>query len=300
MTTRPPGPADPAPSPQPAYRWPDGYRAAAALTFDLDAESAVLAIDPSSAGRLSVMSHQRYGPLVGTPRLLELLRRHDVRATFFVPGFTAERYPDVVRRILDGGHEIAHHGYLHESAAGLDARQEKALIERGLEALDRVAGIRPVGYRAPFWETNDHTPRLLADLGFDYDSSLMDDDVPYLLDPGGGRRPLVEIPVHWGLDDWEQYAYLPGITGAGVIESPRKAYEMWHLELEAMHAEGGCFVLTLHPFLSGRPGRARVVDELLGTMRTLPGLWIPTLAEIAAQARSEGAGRPRPITPIAP
>lgn len=282
------------------YEWPRGAQSAAALTFDLDAEAAVLALDPTAANRLSVMSHQRYGPLIGTPRLLAILRHHDVRATFFVPGFTAERYPDVVRSIVDDGHEIAHHGYLHESAVGLSEPAEKAIIERGLAALDKVAGLRPVGYRAPFWETNLHTPRLLAELGFTYDSSLMDDDVPYLVDPGCGHPPLVEIPVYWGLDDWEQYAYLPALTGSGVIESPSKALEMWQLEFQGTHDDGGCFVLTLHPFLSGRPSRARVFDQLLTVMREAPGLWIATLGEIADHARDGAAGPPRPIPTLEP
>lgn len=278
------------------FPWPDQRRAAAALTFDLDAESAVLALNPSAAQRMSVMSHQAYGPLVGTHRLLAILRRHDVRATFFVPGITAQRYPDVVRTIRDAGHELAHHGYLHESVIGMTPIEEAAVIDRGIEALEQVAGVRPSGYRAPFWETNYHTPRLLAERGFDYDSSLMDSDTPYLLDAGADLRPLVEVPVHWGLDDWEQYAYLPGITGAGVIESPDKALEMWQRELDALHDEGGCFVLTLHPFLSGRPGRARALEELIERMQGMSTLWLAPVAEIAQHARGL-AGSPRHLEP---
>ena len=93
--------------------WPDGHRAAAAFTFDVDAESCVLAHDPAASSRMSLMTHQSYGPRVGVPRLLRLLERQQVTATFFVPGFTADTYPDVVRQIVDAGHEIAHHGYLH-------------------------------------------------------------------------------------------------------------------------------------------------------------------------------------------
>src|SRR4029077_2919913 len=127
------------------------------------------------------------------------------------------------------------------------------------------AGVRPVGYRAPMWETSYWTPRLLAKHGFRYDSSLMDADRPYLLAPGlgAGVPPLVEIPIHWGLDDWEQYGYLPGLTGSGLIESPSKVAEMWRLEAEASFAEGGCLVLTMHPFLSGRPSRAAAVAQVL-------------------------------------
>lgn len=273
-----------------AMRWPEGKVAAAALTFDLDAESAVLSADPSAAGRLTVMSHQAYGPLTGVPRILRLLARHRLRATFFVPGFTAERYPSVVSDIGEAGHEIGHHSYLHESTIGMARDAEARMIDRGLEALDKVAGLRPLGYRAPLWELNFHTPALLIDRGFLYDSSMMDCDVPYVLaeHSGPGARDIVEIPVHWALDDWEQYAFVPGITGAGLIESPAKVLEMWTLELEAFHREGGCFVLTNHPFLSGRPSRIAALEQLVEKMEQLDGLWIATLAEIAAHTRSVG------------
>ncbi len=269
--------------PLPADFWPAGRRAAAAISFDVDAESAILADRPEAAARLTVMSHQAYGPRVGVPRLLRILERRGLRATFFVPGYTADRYPDVVRAIRDAGHEIGHHGYLHEPVFRASAEEEESFLVRGLEALDRIAGVRPLGYRAPWWETTYRTPALLARHGFRYDSSLMDDDRPYLLatEPGAGAPTLVEIPIQWALDDWEQYAFLPDLTGSGVIESPRKVLELWSAELDALVAEAGCFVLTMHPFLSGRASRAAALDELLGRMQEVDGLWIPTLGEIA-------------------
>jgi peptidoglycan/xylan/chitin deacetylase (PgdA/CDA1 family) len=276
--------------PADAIRWPHGFRAAAALTFDLDAESAVLSSDPSSGSRMMVMSHQAYGPLTGVPRLLRLLERHAMQATFFIPGFSAERYPSVVEGIAAAGHEIAHHSYLHESTRGMDRDTEARMIDRGLEALDKVAGVRPLGYRAPMWELNYHTPGLLLDRDFFYDSSLMDCEVPYLLSESGDEnaRSIVEIPVHWALDDWEQYGFIPDVTGSGLIESPSKVLEMWTLELEAMHSEGSCFVLTNHPFLSGRASRVNALERLVERMEALEGLWITTLGEIAAHARSIG------------
>jgi peptidoglycan-N-acetylglucosamine deacetylase len=271
-------------------QWPDGKVAASALTFDVDAESALLSADPSSATRLTVMSHQAYGPLTGVPRILSLLERHRLRATFFVPGFTAERYPSVLERVVDAGHEVAHHGYLHESTIGMDRDTEARMIDRGLEALDKVAGVRPLGYRAPLWELNRHTPALLIDRGFRYDSSMMDCDVPYLLaeHAGPGPRDIVEIPVHWALDDWEQYAYVPGITGSGLIENPKKVLEMWMLELDAFYREGCCFVLTNHPFLTGRPSRMAALEQLVERMESLDGLWLATLGEIAAHTQTMG------------
>ncbi len=267
--------------------WPAGHRAAASFSFDVDAESAVLSTSPSSARRPMVMSHQSYGPLVGVPRILDLLDRHQVPATFFVPGYTAERYPSTVRDIVKAGHEIAHHGYLHESLEGVGEADEARYLDRGLEALWDVAGVRPRGYRAPMWEPTWTTPRLLADRGFDYDSSLMDADVPYeLAVPGSERGSIVEIPISWALDDWEQYCFLPGIYDPGLIESPRKVQEMWLLELDAMADAGGCFTLTNHPFLTGRPSRAIALEAVISQALARGDVWVASLGQIAEHTRS--------------
>lgn len=281
-------------APAQAIPWPEGARSCVMLGFDLDAEAVALTTDPASGRRLSVMSHQSYGPLTGVPRILELLRRHDIRATFFCPGYTAERYPDLLRRVRDEGHEIAHHGYLHEDVTGMTATQEAAMIDRGLEALDAVLGHRPLGYRAPMWETTYRTVGMLLDRGFLYDSSLMDSDVPYELSEGadGSSRSIIEIPVSWALDDWEQYAYVPGLFGSGVIEDPAKVLSMWRAELDASHVFGTCFTLTCHPFLSGRPSRVRALEQLIISMKELPDLWIATGSEVARHTRSL-ARRPR-------
>jgi len=273
--------------------WPAGFTAAASFTFDVDAESCVIAHDPTSTRRMSLMSHQSYGPKVAVPRLLQILARQDVRGTFFIPGFTAESYPDVVRQIVDGGHEVAHHGYLHEPMQGIDAATEASYIDRGLEALEKVAGIRPVGYRAPWWELNWHSPALLADRGFLYDSSLLDGDAPYRMSVSSGSpagagdtRDIVEIPVDWTLDDWEQYAFYPGVTGSGVIESPAKVLEMWTLEAQAHHSQGSCFVLTNHPFISGRPSKAVALEQLIERVKGMDGMWVTTLEQIAEHTKA--------------
>jgi peptidoglycan-N-acetylglucosamine deacetylase len=283
--------------------WPAGVAAAACLTFDMDAEAPMLTADMSSISRMTPMSHQSYGPLVGVPRILALLDRQEVKATFFIPGYSAHRYPDVVRAVAEAGHEIAHHSYFHENTIGMDAKTEAAMIDLGLRALRDTAGVRPEGYRAPMWEMNFHTPGLLAERGFLYDSSLMDSDHPYVLAVNaddGAAATIVEVPVSWGLDDWEQYAFLPGLTGSGVIESPAKALEMWTLELEAMHRLGAAFVLCCHPFLSGRPSRAEVLEQLIERMKSLDGLWITTVAEVARHTAALNLAPrtcPQPVIP---
>jgi peptidoglycan/xylan/chitin deacetylase (PgdA/CDA1 family) len=280
-------PADP-------IAWPDGHSAAASFTFDVDAESAALSVSWELAGRMSVMSHQAYGPLTGLPRILAILERHGVRSTFFVPGWTAERHPGAIRDIAAAGHEIAHHGYLHESPLGRTVVEQAEFIDRGLDALERVAGIRPVGYRAPLWELTYDAPAILADRGFLYESSLMDADVPYELAVDADRS-LVEIPIFWALDDWEQYAFVPGMYETGIIESPRKVEEVWRAEYDGLVDAGGCFVLTNHPFLSGRPGRAAVLDRLIADAVADERVWVASMEEIAQQVRGQRL-RPRAVT----
>lgn len=277
--------------------WPGDHTAAAAFTFDVDAESAVLWGSPQTARRMGVMSHQAYGPLVGVPRLLALLERHGVRSTFFVHGYTAHRYPGVVRDIVAAGHEVAHHGYLHEQPSAMNAAQEVEALDRGLAALEEVAGVRPVGYRAPMWDLSWRTPALLDERGFLYDSTLMDADVPYeLAVTPGSTTSVVEIPIQWALDDWEQFCYLPDVSGSGLIESPAKAREMWQAEYDALVHERACWVLTNHPFLIGRPSRAAQLELLVEHVVADPASWVATLGEIATHVRSLALA-PRSIEP---
>lgn len=273
--------------------WPNNKQSAAAFTFDVDAESAILSIKPEANLQMSVMTHQFYGPLVGVPRILSLLDKYQVKSTFFVPGFTARRYPSVIASIVKAGHEIAHHGDMHEQPTAATREQEIEFIKNGIESLIQITGVKPVGYRAPMWDLSWETPKILLDNGFLYDSSLMDADYPYELAVGEGS--IVELPIHWGLDDWEQYAYLPDITGVGLIESPKKVIEMWQLEFEAMRKIGGLFILTNHPFLSGRPGRASALEDLIKHVTSCDDVWTTSLSEIASHVRQLKL-KPRDIT----
>jgi peptidoglycan/xylan/chitin deacetylase (PgdA/CDA1 family) len=278
--------------------WPDGPRAALSLTFDVDAESAILAVDPVYAGRLSTMSHQAYGPKVGVPRILRMLERTGLRATFFVPGLTADLHPAMVEAVLAGGHELGHHGYSHVPYHRMSDDEQRRDIERAFASLERAGGgVRPEGFRAPWWELTNSTPAILAEFGLAWDSSLMDDDHPYLLDTGAGV--LAELPVHWMLDDWEQYAFLPEPHIGAVIESPAKVLDLWGSELEALAGEGGLMVHTSHPFLSGRASRVATLERVVERARDLGGIWIASAGEIAAHVRStipdEDA---RPVSPV--
>jgi peptidoglycan/xylan/chitin deacetylase (PgdA/CDA1 family) len=283
-----------------AYPWPDGKRAALCVTFDMDAEAAVLAVDEKFSRRPSIMSHQQYGPVTGVPHLLAMLADLELRASFFIPGFSAERHPGTVAAIAEAGHEIGHHGYLHRPPGLIDAATERSELELGLAALERIAGMRATIFRAPWWETSTATFDLLLEYGFTCDSSLFDRDVPYRL--GIGSSELVEVPVSWALDDWEKYAFLPDPpTGSGVIESPARVHEMWWEEIQAYAEVGGCCVLTMHPFLSGRPSRVRALRGLLEKATTVSDLWIATVGEVAAHcAESEVPVHPLTLPTFGP
>lgn len=248
------------PRSEPPEDWREGAAAVAILAFDVDAESPILAEGEQYAEDLSTMTHQAYGPRVGVPRLLELLARHDVSGTFFVPGVTAARWPRTVSAILEAGHEVALHSHAHRRLPGLPQSEQREDFERGLAAL-RHLGAEPRGYRAPLWQLTRATLELIGEHGLLYDSSLMDDDRPYLLEAGG--RTMAELPPHWCLDDWEQYGFLPAPDIGRQIEAPGKVLELWTAELDAMRATGSLCVLTCHPFLSGRPSRVRNLERFV-------------------------------------
>jgi peptidoglycan/xylan/chitin deacetylase (PgdA/CDA1 family) len=237
-----------------------GASAVAVLAFDVDAESPILAEDERYAEDLSAMSHQAYGPRVGVPRILDLLRSQGIEGTFFVPGITAERWPETVQAIAQAGHEVALHGHTHRVLPGMSEDEQRRDLEQGLQALADL-GIEPRGYRAPYWRLARPTLGLLAHHGIRYDSSLMDDDRPYRLSTASGE--LAELPVHWSLDDWEQYAFLPEPDIGQRIENPRDVAEIWKGELDAMRKTNSLCVLTCHPFLSGRPSRLRAIEEFI-------------------------------------
>jgi peptidoglycan-N-acetylglucosamine deacetylase len=233
-----------------------------------------------------VLSWARYGPKVGVPRILDMLKAKDVKATFFVPGYTAELYPDLIKRIADEGHEVGAHGYLHEPVSTLDPIEEEIALVKTCTILEHLTGHKPVGYRAPWWDLNPGSPALLAAHNFLYDSSLMDDDKPYTLSTPSGD--LVEVPVHWTNDDWEQFAFIaePKV-GSGVIETCEKAFQLWKEEFDGMHRYGGAFILTMHPEIIGRPARVMMLEKLIDYMRSQDGVWLTTCENIARHQASK-------------
>jgi peptidoglycan/xylan/chitin deacetylase (PgdA/CDA1 family) len=275
--------------------WRRESAAVAILSFDVDAETPILARSSRHARNAGAMSHQAYGPVVGVPRILALLAEYSLPATFFVPGWTADRYPGVIGEIAHAGHEVGHHSYAHRSPLVLTDEEERADFERALGALERV-GVRPQGYRAPGWEPGWRTPALVAEYGLAYDSSLMDDDRPYVLETAAGA--LVELPVHWSLDDWEQYAYLPDPDVGHAIEAPAKVLDLWRSELDGMRRHGCLFVLTMHPFLTGRPGRLEGLRALIEHALACGDVEFATGDEVARRVAADGDVPHRPLRPV--
>jgi peptidoglycan-N-acetylglucosamine deacetylase len=261
--------------------WPGGADVAVALTFDVDGEAPWLGEGPEYERRLSMLSIGRFGPERGVWRVLELLRRYEVPATFYVPGHTADHWPDVVPAIIDAGHEVAHHGYLHLGTDGLDALAQRDELERGLVALEKH-GVRPAGYRSPGWELSPATLAMLPELGFSYESSLMADDRPYWVD--GGGQHLLELPGHWSLCDWPYFGWTA--YHGGLLADPAAVERVWLDEYESARAERRLVTYTMHPEAIGRGYLARMLGRLITAMRGSGNPWFATHAQIAALAVS--------------
>jgi peptidoglycan/xylan/chitin deacetylase (PgdA/CDA1 family) len=249
------------------------------VTVDFDGISSWI----NAQGNLPVMTSRGEFSVIGISRLLQTFEHFGVAATFFVPGHTAVTYPDLLRQILDLGHEIGHHGWMHESPLTLSRAEESAVLHRGIDAIRSVTNQRALGYRAPGWELSCHTVELLLEVGFEYDSSQMANDyVPYWCrvgdqhDPNGPYRfgstvPLVEIPVSWHLDDgpyfepiYDRHHQLvnPGLRSGHDVEA------IWLDEWTYLteRAGGGAFVLTLHPEVIGRGYRMLMLERVLDRM----------------------------------
>lgn len=276
--------------------WPNGARCAVAFTFDMDADSLLhLAHPKDSYRRLAATSELRYGPLVGVPRILDLYERYGLKQSFFIPAWCVEQYPDTVEAIIKAGHEIGHHGYIHENPNDLSLEKEKDCLHRGIEIIERHTGKRPRGYRAPLYNASENTLDLLLEAGcFTYDASLMGHDIPYLISSDKGD--LVELPTHWGLDDWPPYVHMSDIDFNMPVRAPSQAIIAFRDEFDTAWENGGLWIAPWHPFVSGRPARLRAIEGLLRHMLDKSDVWIAPMEEIAAHIRkvtASGQFQPR-------
>ncbi len=271
--------------------WPNKANCAVMVTVNLDAEFFWLSMFPDSIHRAKTLSMGQYGMLRGLGRVLAALDHFWVKATFFAPGRVAEVYPEQVQEIVRRGHEIGHHGYAHESYAKLPVGQQREALERGLNALEKVCGVRPKGFRAPEGEMTQDTVKLLREFGFAYSSSLFNDDRPYFLTSEGQPTDIVEIPLHWELNDFPFFAfnYKPAFpSGQGRIANYSQVINSWKEEYKGYYKLGLCYTLQLDPQTIGTPGRIALLEDLLGFITTRGSSWFSTGSEMAEFWRQNG------------
>jgi peptidoglycan/xylan/chitin deacetylase (PgdA/CDA1 family) len=256
-------------------------RLTVALTFDHDSISDGVRRRDSPVK----LSHAEFGVRVGAPRILELLASRGIASTWFIPGHTLETFPESTDAIVAGGHEIACHGWFHEDFAAVAEDEERSVIERCASAVERHTGLRPRGWRAPYWSLGEHSLQAIADTGFVYESSLMADDYRLHRVRVGDRHsttegsvfgpegPLVEVPVSWALDDWPHFE--PSSDGGrDGLSAPSKVLEIWTEELRYAHAHapGGLLTVTMHPECIGRGHRMAMLERFIDAAEGLDGV----------------------------
>jgi peptidoglycan/xylan/chitin deacetylase (PgdA/CDA1 family) len=265
--------------------WPGGARCAVALSFDSDHETNELREGGESIGRLS---QGQYGNRQGVPRILEILKKHDVKASFFVPAVTALLYPDEQRRVVAEGHEVGIHGWIHERNSELPYTNEKDLQFRSADVLETITKIRPVGIRTPSWDFSPNTLAITREMGLLYDSSLMADVDCYELELNGEPTGVVELPVEWIRDD-AVYFNMVRFANLRPYTPPEAVFDIFKREFDAAHREGGIFQLTMHPHISGYRSRIWILDELIRHAKSKGDCWFATHAAIARHAKEHAA-----------
>jgi peptidoglycan/xylan/chitin deacetylase (PgdA/CDA1 family) len=255
--------------------WPNSAKVAVCLSFDIDNESPTLA----QGITLPVpLSGEQYGATEGLPRILALLDREQVPASFYIPAVSAILAPEMIPAIMKPGrHEIGVHGWIHENLPDLnDAAEEERLLRQVVEYVTKATGKRPVGNRAPSWAFSNYTMDILRKVGgFEYDSSLMAMDEPYELMSNGQDTGIMELPVDWIQDDGLYF----GPTGT--MPSADLVYQTFQEEFDRAYREGTMFMLTMHPHISGHRSRIDQLEKLVAHMKSKPGVWFATGQQIA-------------------
>ena len=274
--------------------WPNGAKVACAITFDIDTDSILhLEHRENAPTKMSTMSWLKYDE-IAIPRILEMYKRCEIQQTFFYPAWCMEKYPHLVEMILEGGHEIAAHGYLHENPNNLSAEDELYWFERQIAVIKKMTGEKPRGWRAPLYNFSKHSMDYLCDQGVKYDTSLMGDDIPYVLQSSKGS--VIELPTQWAMDDWPQYTLAPDMHFMMPIKAPQKGMEVFMAEFEAMYKYGGLWVTVWHPFVSGRLARCDGIEKMILEMQKRGGVWFAKMEDIAAHVQScidDGSWSPR-------
>jgi len=261
--------------------WKNGARCAVALSFDSDHETNELREGGKSIGR---MSWGQYGNRVGVPRVLELLKRYDVKASFYVPAVAALLHPDEQRRVVAEGHEIGIHGWIHELNSVLPYEAERDLMFRSTDTLEKITGLRPVGLRTPSWDFSPNTLKIETELGLLYDSSLMADEDCYELVMDGTPTGIVEVPVEWVRDD-AVYFLMHRFQSLRPYTPPKDVLDIFLREFDAAYEAGGLFQLTMHPHIITARSRIWILDEIIRHAKSKGDVWFATHAEVAAYVK---------------
>lgn len=262
--------------------WPNGARVAVALSFDVDNMSASLARGDLSPG---VLSRGEYGALDGLPRILRLLDKHQIPASFFIPAVSDALHPQMIRAILaNGKHEVGVHGWIHEHLPSVNNEaEEQRLLDQAIAHLTKSIGKRPVGYRAPSWAFSQYTMGQVAKAGFLYDSSLMSSDDAYEVLLDGKPTGVIELPIEWILDDGP-VLNLPG----GLLASPELVHQVFQSEFDVAYDERGLFILTMHPHVIGHRSRIAALEKLILHIKSRPGVWFATHEQVARYVKEKG------------
>jgi len=254
------------------------------LTFDLDAETMWTARDPKNAERPVVLSQGAYGWKVGMGRIMDLLDRYGIKATFFIPGLVIQQRWALCEEVLKRGHEIAHHSWSHAWILTLTPEQEREEMEKGIEIIERLSGRKPAGWRSPAAEISPITMPLLVEKGFRYSSNFFDDDSPYLHVVEGRQSDIVEFPFAWVLDDAPFFQYsitLPGRT----MQAPSAVCEAWCAEFDTLYREDRAFTLAMHPQIIGRGSRLVALEGLIEHIVRHDRVWFARCDQVAEAIR---------------
>jgi len=262
--------------------WKDNARCAVALSFDSDHETNELREGGKSIGR---MSWGQYGNRVGVPRILDLLKRHDIKASFYVPAVAALLHPDEQRRVIAEGHEIGIHGWIHELNSVLPYEVERDLMFRSTDTLEKITGVRPVGLRTPSWDFSPNTLKIETELELLYDSSLMADEDCYELVMDGTPTGIVEVPVEWIRDD-AVYFMMHRFQSLRPYTAPKDVLDIFLREFDAAYEAGGLFQLTMHPHIITARSRFWILEEVIRHAKSKGDVWFATHAEVAAYVKA--------------
>jgi len=264
--------------------WPGGARCCVTLSFDADHETGPLRDSDDSPMRIS---QGQYGSRQGIPRIRALMAKHGIPATFFYPAVSAMLHPEEIRAVADEGHEIGIHSWIHEANTKLPPGVERELTLRSADMLEKLSGQRPVGIRTASWDFSIDTLPIIKEMGLLYDSSLMADDDAYELLEQGEPTGVVELPPEWIRDD-AVYFNMLRFGGLRPYTPPSAVEEIFAGEFEGAYAEGGMFLLTMHPHIIGHRSRLPLLDRLITRMKQHGGVWFATHAQAAQWCKDQG------------